>query len=92
MCLVVLAKIRIIFESRCLKNDKTVFIFDFFAMGEKQVWSFFFIFASLCSVKLGCIREPKVIGHEVGKIKYQNKFWFSAHLHYFCGQKLLTNY
>ena len=24
--------------------------------------------------------------------KNQNKFCFSAHLHYFCGQKLLTNY
>jgi hypothetical protein len=31
---------------RRLKIDKTVVIFDFFAVGAKQVWSFFFIFAA----------------------------------------------
>ena len=34
ICLVVFAKIRIIFESRYLKNDKTVFIFDFFLKSD----------------------------------------------------------
>jgi hypothetical protein len=33
-------------KRRYLKIDKTVVIFDFFAVGAKQVWSFFFIFAA----------------------------------------------
>ena len=51
-------------EYRYLKIDKTGFIFDIFAWRVKQVSSFFFIFASLCSVKLGCIREKTKINFD----------------------------